>query len=150
IYLVDGDRVRFVCSRNDTMTFRPTRDELPKDESSMAGYVASTGETLNIPDAYAIDPSAPYKPNFAFDNETRYRTRSVLYVPMNDRDGEVIGVLSLINRKQNAGVVLTSFDPPLVGDFTEQHAGVARSIASQAAVSIENYRLYDEIRSLFD
>ncbi len=150
IYLVVADQVRFVCSRNDTIPFRATRLELPKDESSMAGYVASRGETLNIPDAYALDPSSPYKPNFAFDRETGYRTRSILLVPMSDRDGDVLGVLALINRKQNAGVPLVSFDPPLVGEFTEQHARVARSIASQAAVSIQNYGLYREIRSLFD
>ena len=150
IYLVESDNVRFSCSQNDTITFRRTRDELPKNESSMVGYVASTGKTLNEPDAYGIDPSAPYKPNFAFDHETGYRTRSVLLVPMNDRDGEVIGVLALINHKQNAGVALASFDPPLVGAFTEQHARVARSIASQAAVAIQNFRFYNEIRSLFD
>jgi HD-GYP domain-containing protein (c-di-GMP phosphodiesterase class II) len=150
IYLVEGDKVVFNRTHNDTIPFRYKRRELPKDESSMAGYVASTGNTLNVPDAYNVDPSAPYKPNLAFDHETGYRTRSVLYVPMFDRDGDVLGVLALINRKQNAGVPLTSFEPPLVGAFTEQHAGVARSIASQAAVSIQNYRLYDEIRSLFD
>jgi hypothetical protein len=120
IYLVESDQVRFKYSQNDTITFRPTRDDLPKDEHSMAGYVASRGETLNIPDAYALDPSSPYKPNFAFDQETGYRTRSVLLVPMTDRDGDVIGVLALFNRKQNAGVPLASFD--LVGEFTETHA----------------------------
>jgi len=148
IYLVESDQVRFKYSQNDTITFRSTRDELPKDETSMAGYVARRGETLNIPDSYAIDPSAPYKPNHTFDQETGYRTRSILLVPMNDRDGEVIGVLALINRKQNAGVALASFD--LVGEFTETHARLARSIASQAAVSIQNYRLYHDIQSLFE
>jgi HD-GYP domain-containing protein (c-di-GMP phosphodiesterase class II) len=150
IYLVEADHVVFSCSKNDTIPFRYKRRELPKDESSMAGYVACRGESLNIRDAYEVDPSAPYRPNFTFDRETGYRTRSVLLVPMNDRDGEVLGVLALINRKQNAGVVLSSFDPPVVGEFTEQHERVARSIASQAAVAIQNYRFYREIRSLFD
>jgi HD-GYP domain-containing protein (c-di-GMP phosphodiesterase class II) len=148
IYLVEADQVVFTCSRNDTIPFGAKRRALPKDESSMAGYVACRGESLNIPDAYEIPDAAPYRPNLAFDRETGYRTQSVLYVPMNDRDGEVIGVLALINRKQNAGIPLASFD--LVGEFTEQHERVARSIASQAAVAIQNYRFYREIRSLFD
>lgn len=148
IYLVDEEKVRFVCSQNDTIPFRSNRPELPKDETSMAGFVACRGETLNLADAYRIPEDVPFKPNFAFDRETGYRTRSVLLVPMNDRDGHVLGVVALINRKQNPGIPLASFD--MVGEFTEQHARVARSIASQAAVAIQNYQLYREIRALFD
>lgn len=148
IYLVDEDRIRFVCSQNDTIPFRANRLELPLDETSLAGFVASRSQSLNIEDAYEISEDAPYKPNFTFDEETGYRTRSMLLVPMHDRDGQVIGVLALVNRKHLAGVPLASFDR--IGSFTERHTNVARSIASQAAVAIENYRLYREIRALFD
>jgi HD-GYP domain-containing protein (c-di-GMP phosphodiesterase class II) len=148
IYLVDGDKIRFVCSQNDTIAFRASQLDLPMDETSLAGFVASRGESLNIADMYDLDPELPYRPNRAFDRETGYRTRSTLVVPMKDRAGEVMGVMALVNRKPDPGVPLASFDQ--VEPFSNFHADLAGSIASQAAVALENYRLYREIRNLFD
>lgn len=148
IYLVDGDKVRFTTSQNDTVPFRANRKELPLDDASLAGFVASRRTSLNIPDVRALPPDAPYRPNLAFDRDTGYRTRSMLIVPMCDREGDVIGVLALVNRKPEADRPLLSFDQ--VGVFSERDAGIAGSIASQAAVAIENHRLYVEIRGLFD
>ena len=150
IYLVDHDakKVRFTCSQNDTIPFRANRLELALDESSLAGFVAVRGEALNIEDAYNLADDVPYKPNFRFDKDVGYRTRSMLLVPMNDRDGNVLGVLALINRKPIPGAPLISFEKVEV--FKKNHAALARSIASQAAVAIENYNLYREIRSLFE
>lgn len=150
IYLVHQDTrtIAFTCSQNDTIPFRANRLELPLDGSSIAGFVACRGEALSIPDTYDLPPSTPYRPNLSFDRETGYRTRSMLVVPMKDREGVVIGVLALVNRKPVPGIPLTSFD--LVTPFDDGHALLAGSIASQAAVAIENYRLYREIRNLFD
>ena len=148
IYLTADDSLKFTCSQNDTIPFRASRLKLPIDKSSLAGFVAVTGETLNIADAYNVPLNAPYRPNFTFDRETGYRTRSMLLVPMKDRDGRVVGVLALVNRKRRAGAPLTSWED--VEPFDESHATLAGSIASQAAVAIENYRLYREIRTLFD
>ncbi len=148
IYLVDGDRLVFTTSQNDTIPFRASRRELPLDEHSLAGFVATRRESLNIAEARAIAADAPYRPNFTFDEETGYRTRSMLLVPMCDRDGDVIGVLALINKKPRPGAPLTGFDQ--VVPFSDRDAEIAGSIASQAAVAIENHRLYVEIRGLFD
>jgi HD-GYP domain-containing protein (c-di-GMP phosphodiesterase class II) len=150
IYLVDTEarRVSFTCSQNDTIPFRANRLELPLDESSIAGFVASRGEPINIPDVYDLPPHTTFKPNLRFDHETGYRTRSMLVVPMKDREGQVIGVLALVNRKTTPGLPLTSFDQ--IRPFDDGHLLLAGSIASQAAVAIENYRLYREIRNLFD
>ncbi len=148
IYLVDGEALRFTCSQNDTIPFRASRLQLPLDHSSLAGFVTVTGQTLKIDDAYAVPPEAPYRPNLTFDRETGYRTRSMLLVPMKDRDGVVIGVLALVNRKSRGGEALASWEQ--IEPFTDTDATLAGSIASQAAVAIENYRLYREIRNLFD
>lgn len=148
IYLVDGETVRFTTSQNDTIPFRASRKELPLDDASLAGFVASRRTALNIPDIRALPHDAPYRPNLSFDQETGYRTRSMLLVPMCDREGDVIGVLALVNRKPEAGRPLQSYEQ--VGVFSERDAGIAGSIASQAAVAIENHRLYVEIRGLFD
>lgn len=148
IYLVDGDKVRFVCSQNDTIPFRANRLELPLDETSLAGFVAVRGEALNLADIYDLEPGLPFRPNRQFDEETGYRTRSMLVVPMKDRAGEVMGVIALVNRKPDPGVPLSSFDT--VEAFNELDCALAGSIASQAAVALENYRLYREIRNLFE
>jgi HD-GYP domain-containing protein (c-di-GMP phosphodiesterase class II) len=65
-----------------------------------------------------------------------------------DRDGRVIGVLLFVNHKQAPGIPLASFER--VTAFSERHLALARSVASQAAVALENYRLYREITTLFD
>lgn len=150
IYLVDTEArtVLFTCSQNDTIPFRANRLVLPLDDSSIAGFVASRGEALNIPDVYDLDLTTPFRPNLRFDRETGYRTRSMLVVPMKDREGHVLGVLALVNRKSTPGAPLTTFDQ--VQPFDDGHQLLAGSIASQAAVAIENYRLYREIRNLFD
>ncbi len=148
IYLIEDDKLVFTCAQNDTIRFRPQRQELPFDETSLAGFVATRGQLLNIKDAYDLPDDLPYRINFSFDNETGYRTRSVLLVPMHDRNSDVIGVLALINRKRTTGSQLVDFSEVL--PFTAPCAELARSIASQSAVAIENYRLYKEIRDLFD
>ena len=148
IYLVEGERLHFVCSQNDTIPFRANRLELPLDSSSLAGFVATRGEALNLPDVYDLEPGLPFQPNRQFDEETGYRTRSMLVVPMKDRTGEVLGVIGLVNRKLIAGAPLATFDGVEV--FTELDVALAGSIASQAAVALENYRLYREIRNLFE
>ncbi|MEC7947580.1 MAG: GAF domain-containing protein, partial [Myxococcota bacterium] len=139
IYLVDGDKVRFTTSQNDTIAFRARRKELPLDDTSLAGFVASRRTSLNIADVRSLPEDTPYRPNLSFDRETGYSTRSMLVVPMCDREGDVIGVLALVNRKPEADRPLLSFDQ--VGAFSERDAGIAGSIASQAAVAIENHRL---------
>jgi HD-GYP domain-containing protein (c-di-GMP phosphodiesterase class II) len=109
--------------------------------------VASRAVPLNIPDVRHLARDVPYRPNFTFDEKTGYRTRSTLLVPMLDREGQVIGVLALINKKPVAGVPLASFERVL--PFGERDVAIARSIAGQAAVALENHRLYADIERLF-
>lgn len=150
VYIVTPDKahLRFECAHNDTVAFDMAQVELPLDESSLAGFTACRREVLNIEDAYAIGDSAPYAFNPSFDEKTGYKTRSILLVPMLDSEGEVMGVLSLVNHKREPGAPLESWDD--AHPFRDKHADLARSIASQASVAIENYRLYEEIRRLFD
>ena len=147
IYLVEGKSLRFAASQNDTIPFFATRGVLPIDDTSLAGFVANRGMPLNIPDVRALPPNVAYKPNLSFDEQTGYQTRAMMLVPMHDRNGQVIGVLGMVNRKPVPGVALANFDR--VMPFSERDVGLARSIASQAAVALENWRLYRDIQSLF-
>jgi HD-GYP domain-containing protein (c-di-GMP phosphodiesterase class II) len=147
VYLVEDGLLHFAAAQNDTIPFFPTRRSLTIDENSLGGFVALRGVPINIDDIRRLDPALPYRPNLSFDEQTGYRTKSVLYVPLKDRAGQVIGVLSLINRKPVAGVPLASYEKVL--PFTDRHVALARSIAGQAAVALENHRLYRDIQLLF-
>src|SRR5574341_118181 len=157
LYLVeegpDGDRrLRFALAQNDSVevNFRSTR--LPLTSASVAGHVALTGQILNLEDAYALPPGAPFTINRSFDEQVGYRTKSMLVVPMRTPQDETIGVLQLINCKPDLALRLRSVEETerLVRPFGARHEKLAGSLASQAAVAVANNRLYEAIRQLFE
>ena len=77
--------------------------ELPIDKQSLAGYVALTGDTLNITDVYQLPDSLHYHFDPSYDQRNRYRTQSMLLASLKDNQKEVIGVLQLINTLDDAG-----------------------------------------------
>src|SRR5215207_7507946 len=104
----------------------------------MAGYVAVTGQALRLADVYNLPPAVPYAFNRAFDEQTGYHTRSMLLVPMINHDGDVVGVIQLINRKRHFHVRLDSRETAEreVIPFDEACDRLLRSFASQAAVAL--------------
>jgi hypothetical protein len=119
---------------------------------SIAGYVARTGETVNVDDAYQIPEDAPYKFNPAPDRSLNYRTRSILTLPLTNKAGEVVGVLQLINRKADPEILLSSEEDfeTRVLPFDEASVAVAKALAGQAGVALENSILYEDIEKLFE
>lgn len=89
----------------------------------LAGHVAATGEVLNIQNAYT-DPRFQR----SFDQLTGFTTRSILTVPMRNPQGEIMGVVQVVNKEG--------------GPFTDRDERLLSAIATQAAISIENARLY--------
>lgn len=89
--------------QNDTLDLEAATFVVPVDETSIAGYVASTGEALLIDDAYEISPSAPYGFNTAFDASTGYRTHSVACIALRRQSSAVTAVVQLINRRTADG-----------------------------------------------
>jgi signal transduction histidine kinase/CRP-like cAMP-binding protein len=98
----------------------------------IAGYVAATGETINIPEAYA-DPR--FNPDF--DRRTGYRTKTILCMPMRNRDDKVIGVFQLLNKKSGA---FTKDDEEYL-DALSIHASIAIENAQLAQQMVSNERL---------
>src|SRR2546423_3044732 len=124
----------------------------PVDRSSLAGYTAVTGEPLVIDDAYFLPPDVEYSINRSFDERYGYRTKSMLVIPMKDHKEDVIGVLQLINRKRNPEAALaTPADvESQVVPYSKRTVELVTALAGQAAVAIENSRLYEEIERLFE
>jgi len=146
LYLLDENSdppsLIFKLSQTDSLevTFREQR--LPLSSQSLAGYVAQTGESLEIPDAYAIPEDAPYRFNRSFDEKMGYRTRSILVLPMRDHRGKVVGVLQFINRLD------PTKNQPI--PFGEEVAELLRAVGSQAAVSIQKNLLIRDVNQLFE
>ncbi len=148
-----GDRrLRFKLTQNDSVQFPFAEIELPLQENSLAGYTALHGEVINLADARRIRRDRPYHFNPHFDEETGYRTRSMLTLPMKNGRSEVIGVLQLINCKIHPEARLTSAEIVAreVRPFSDRAVRLALSLASQAAVAYENGRLYQDIEKLFE
>jgi HD-GYP domain-containing protein (c-di-GMP phosphodiesterase class II) len=156
LYLIeegDGDRcLRFVLAQNDSIPARLAASTMRLDRSSLAGYVALTGESVWVDDVRRMPDDVPYSFNRAFDLTTGYHTRSLLTVPMATRAGEVIGVLQLINRKtdRSARILDELAADAAVSSFGPGEVALLRALAAQAAVAIENSRLVQEIERLFE
>lgn len=88
----------------------------------LAGYVAKTGETVNIVDAYR-DPRF----NPEIDKRSGYKTLNVLCMPMRDKEGKIVGVFQLLNKKQ--------------GSFTKDDEAFIDGLSVHAAIAVENARL---------
>ena len=151
---VDGNKVlRWKLAQNDSIDVEGFEEKvLPITRKSLAGYVAMTGETLVIDDAYDLPEDAEYEINRSFDEKNGYLTRSLLVFPMTNHTGEVIGVLQLINRRRiGAPARLTAENvPDNVISFLDETADIMRALASQAAVAVENNLLYESIERLFE
>lgn len=94
--------------------------------TGIAGYVADSGEPVNIPDAYA---DARF--NDAIDSRTGYRTQALLCMPIKDSAGEVLGVAQVINK--------------LNGDrFTDTDEKVFASYLQFCGIGLRNAQLYEQ------
>jgi HD-GYP domain-containing protein (c-di-GMP phosphodiesterase class II) len=156
VYLIDRtDEVPilwFKVAQNDSNPTASFREfAMPLTHKSLAGYVALTGESLNIPDAYNLPQNLPYQLDRSFDRSISYRTRSVLVLPMQNQERETIGVLQLINRKFRSDVTITAENAlEVTQPYSNQEERVLRSLASQAAISIERNQLQESIEHLFE
>lgn len=153
----DGINLHFRAAQNDSKPKLNTNVTFPVSSSSLAGYTALQGDTLCFDDAYQLPPDAPYRFNPDFDHKNGYRTKSVLVVPLKNHAGRVIGVLQLINRKRDARINLAPDGGALLEEtvarevvpFDEERIELAATLASQAAVALENTQLLEQIEALF-
>ena len=94
--------------------------------AGIAGSVFTSGETMNIPYAYA-----DLRFNPSFDKQTGYFTRSILCVPVTNKNGKVIGCTQVLNKKG--------------GKFTEEDESRLKAFTQQVAIALENAKLFDDV-----
>ena len=111
------------------------------NDSMVAAYAAIHDKTVNIADAYT-EAGFDFSGTRSFDARTGYRSQSFLTVPMKNHEGEIIGVLQLIN----------ALDPHTheVRAFSSADQSLAESLASQAAIALTNRLLITQLEELFE
>lgn len=155
--LDDGNTLRFEILRTDSLSIAMggsaseainfpdiklhTEDGKPND-SLVAAYAAIHGVTVNIEDAYSDKDDFDFSGTLVFDQHTGYRSQSFLTVPMRNHEGDVIGVLQLINAQHP--------DTREVVAFSEEDQRLAESLASQAAIALSNRLLMTQLEELFE
>lgn len=138
IYIKEEDELKFSYAQNEILRKKLGRGKkliyttfsMPITKKSIAGFVALEGQVLNIADAYKIPKKMPYSFNSEFDKLTGYETHSMLTVPLKNNRGDIIGVLQLINAK----------DQKII-PFTEEDESYIKPFAMYAAIAIERAQL---------
>jgi GAF domain-containing protein len=147
LYVCRGDSLRFEVTQNDLLdrtaiTQCLLNQGLPLSMDSMAGFVAVTGQVVNIADVRHLPSGAPFRANLDFDVRTGYRTVSMLVLPLTCPDahgtrGQCVGVLQLINCLDADGQVVP---------FPSAESSGIQTLAAMAAVTISNVLLQEQLK----
>jgi len=156
LYIMSKDKKRlsFRILQNETLRTRmggiknfekamldvPLYKKSKPNYSNVSSYVAITGKTINIHDVYkakGFDFTGPKD----YDSATGYRSKSMLVIPLQNHEGNIIGVLQLLNAKDTK----TSEVVP----FSAEYEDLIASLASQAAIALTNTQLIQDLKNLF-
>jgi HD-GYP domain-containing protein (c-di-GMP phosphodiesterase class II) len=110
---------------------------VPINEKSLSGYCALTRETINVPDMYDIPEDAPYSFNPSYDQISGYKTISTLTIPLITSDSRLLGVIQVINAKDENGNVVpfSQEDEFLITHFASNATTVLqRAYATRAMI----------------
>ena len=155
LYLVDGDKLRFKVAQTDSLNIKMggTSDPIKwlplplylEDGTPNKKMVAATcvleDRLINISDVYQ---SADFSFEGAkkFDESTGYLTKSMLVIPLKDHERQIIGVLQLLNKQDSLSENVVSFG--------EEDEDICLSLASQAAIAINNTSLIQGLETLLE
>lgn len=145
-------RFSFAETRSIIQARRFEEFTMPMTTRSLAGWVAITGNPLLIDDVYELPEDSEYRFDPSYDRNVGYRTKSMLVAPLVNHQGLILGVIQLLNAKQDGRRRLANLREleEQVLPFRTAHKDLIMGIAGQAAVTIENNRLYHDIERLFE
>ena len=146
LYLLEDGALHFKIMRNNTMNTYTGGDGsdcgLPPvalNRESVCALALLDDRTIRVADVWhctEYDLTGPMR----YDAITGYHTQSMIVVPMRNREGGKIGVLQLINAQDSDGAVRP---------FDDEIVLAVESIASQAAITVQNVRYIQQIKNLF-
>ncbi len=144
--------LRFVALQNETMnTFLKGNDidmmppvplevDGEPNDANVSAYCANNRELLNFADVYDVEGFS-FDGTRAYDEANGYRSQSMLVIPLEDHESNMIGILQLINRRGEASAIIP---------FSQEDIELVQSISFPAAASITTQRLIDEQAVLFN
>ncbi len=133
IFLIEDNFLKFSYVHNDTLFLKDDSNaelyadfKIPVNEKSIVGYTALTKEILAIDNAYEIPWDRPYTFNPHYDNKSGYKSISILAIPLMSFQNRLVGVMQLINAKdENGNAVPFSEDSKVYLPFFANNASVA-------------------------
>lgn len=145
LYMYENNALNFKIMKNNTLRINLGENgdvsglpPVPLEEGNVCAYSAINRKIINIPDVYnynKFDFSGPRN----YDPITGYRTKSMLVIPLENHENELIGVLQLINSLDSNGNIIP---------FNKEYEYILMAIASQAAISISNMKYNQEVKAL--
>ncbi len=137
---------------------------MPLNEKSIAGFCAINDEVVNIPDVYHIDKNAKFSFNREIDKQYDYLSKSMLVIPMKNHLGEILGVIQLINSKEDFNnrdindetesyqILLETKKDFInkVHPFAERYEDIMLSVAGQASVALDNIKMIKQLEDQFE
>jgi len=140
IYLKQNDKLKFRYTQNETLQERlgPNKKLIfntffvPINDHSIAGHVAKNRQVINLPDVYRMTGSEPYDFDADFDRLSNYRTTSMLTVPMTNQQGKVLGVMQIINARNDKCETIP---------FSLSDESLIKHFATSAALAIERAQM---------
>lgn len=157
LYIMSDDEkeLRFAIVQNDSLktrmggaagelTWPPValyNSDGGANHANVSSYAALSGEVVNIPDVYNAE-RFNFEGTRKFDATTKYRSKSMLVVPLRNHENDIIGVLQLLNAQDPATGRVIAFSP--------ESQELTESLASQAAVALTNNRLIQDLEHLFE
>jgi HD-GYP domain-containing protein (c-di-GMP phosphodiesterase class II) len=156
--LTDQRQLQFEIIRTDSLNIHWQRQELQEtltkfpnialydkdgnpNDKTIAAYAVNHDKTINIEDAYFAE-GFDFSGTKKFDELNKYRSKSFLTVPLKNHEGDIIGVLQLLNAKNGSNGKIIP--------FSQEDQKLVESLASQAAIAMTNQRLIKELREMFE
>lgn len=136
---VQTDSIQRTLPPGQKLIYTTFRTKISKN--SISGYVAITGELLNIPDAYNIPPDAPYRFDPTNDKKSGFKTKSILTIPLKNNRKEILGVMQIVNalRPDESGVLTTACAEN--GCFNEEDEHLAIHFANSASMILQRAQM---------
>ncbi|NJD04679.1 MAG: GAF domain-containing sensor histidine kinase [Ruminiclostridium sp.] len=148
---IRGKLLKFVIARNTSMNVNLQDFTAQISKKSIFGFTVISGKSVKINDAYKIGNDVDYRHDNTFDNNTGYRTKSILSIPMKNHDNDITGVIQLINKKRRWDTAISYDKDNATGEilpFNDTDELIMNSLAGQAAVALENSQLYRDLKGL--
>ncbi len=150
LYIVEGNDLKFEIIHNETLKIStlnqsqfpsiPLKENGQNNDRMIAAYVANHRKTVNLADAYQAE-GFDFSGTRAFDEKNRYHSESFLTVPLINHEDNVIGVLQLINAKDEAGKTRP---------FSQEEQLLTEALSSEAAVALTNQQLIYGLKVMFE